>query len=410
MNKKRIGIIGNSLSGDLAASLLKNEYTVLRFTDQSDCLPAYPFFGNDLKTGIMKQFFEDTVEEMPKIRKNAVQLSIVLDKEEYLYEMNIQNFQKKLEIDFPEDAEGINCFFSEIERIGIEWSEFIMNRFDGTKVKFSASAKYYNINVEEVIENIGIQSHSFIRIIKTIIPVKEVAFSVFAGYLYTQFFDICAVPFDALAYCHSVGKKASEQKIVRDISELNVEKLSSDTEGLDEEKLHAVVDLRQSTKSSENSIKVGTLSPRIALASDTLYLINQGDQIITKVWNSHILNYNSQFQWCFEAVSYNQEVISMSQVEKCLTRFMTRFRETEVLDNTRLNQRFDLVNGAGYAWAFSKKESLKDPTNLIRKHTLTDFSCTHWGFAWFSAAYHILNVVNNQMKFTYDRYKISELR
>ncbi|MBL1228799.1 hypothetical protein IW492_06075 [Enterococcus sp. BWB1-3] len=406
---KRIGIIGNNLSGDLAASLLKKKYEVLRFTDQIEDVSVYPFFGNDLKTGIMKQFFEDTVEDSLEIRKNAVQLSIVLDKEEYVYEMNIQSFQKKLENDFPKEVEGINYFFSEIERIGIEWSEFITSRFDGKKVKFSASAKYYNKNVEEVIEYIGIQDPTFIRIIKTLIPVKEVTFSVFAGYLYTQFFDICALPFDALAYCQKVGKQSSEQRIVHDISELKIEKFSNDTAEF-EETMDAVIDLRQVTKSSENSIKVGYLSPQITLASDTLYLINQGDQIITKVWNSQLLNYNAPSQWCFEGVSYNRETISMGQVEECLTPFVTSSSETEVVDDSKINQRFDVVNGAGYAWAFSKKESLKDPTNLIRKHTSTDFSCTHWGFAWFSAAYHILNVVDNQMNFTSDRYKISEMR
>lgn len=406
---KRIGIIGNSLSGDLAASLLEKEYEVLRFTDQSEDVSVYPFFGNDLKTGIMKQFFEDTVKELPEIRKNALQLSIVLDKKEYIYEMNIQSFQKKLTTDFPADAEGINYFFSEIERIGIEWSEFITRRFDGKKVKFSTSAKYYNKNVQEVIEHIGIQSSSFIRIIKTIIPVKEVAFSVFAGYLYTQFFDICALPFDAVAYCQKAGKQSSVQKKVQDLSDLKVEKLSQDIDEA-EEIVQAVVDLRQTTKSSGNFIKVGSLSPRSALASDTFYLINQEDQIITKVWNSQLLNYKAPSQWCFEAVSYRQETISIRQVEEALTTFVNRISENDVVDDTKLNQKFDVVDGSGYAWAFSKKESLKDPTNLIRKHTSTDFNCTHWGFAWFSAAYHILNVVDNQMNVTTDRYKISEMR
>lgn len=405
---KRIGIIGNSLSGDLAASLLKKEYEVLRFTDQSEDVSIYPFFGNDLNTGIMKQFFEDTVKELPEIRKNALQLSIVLDKEEYVYEMNIQSFQKKLTTDFPVDAEGINYFFSEIERIGIEWSEFITRKFDGKKIKFSISAKYYNKNVEEVIENMGIKNSYFIRIIKTIIPVKEIAFSVFAGYLYTQFFDVCALPFDALMYCQKSGKQSAKQKIVRDLSNLKVEKFSQNTDE-SKEILHAVIDLRQTTKSNRNSIKVGSLSSQIALSSNTLYLINQGDQVITKVWNSQLLNYNAPSQWCFEAVSYSQEIISIEQVEECLTPFMKKISETKVIDDAKLNQRFDVVDGAGYAWAFSKKESLKDPTNLIRKHTSKEFSCTHWGFAWFSAAYHIFNVVDNQMNVTSDRYKVSEL-
>nr|WP_218776225.1 hypothetical protein [Enterococcus sp. 4G2_DIV0659] len=369
----------------------------------------YPFFGNDLKTGIMKQFFEDTVEDSLEIRKNAVQLSIVLDKEEYVYEMNIQSFQKKLENDFPEEVDGINYFFSEIERIGVEWSDFITGRFDGKKVKFSASAKYYNKNVEDVIEHIGIQDRTLIRIIKTIIPVKEIAFSVFAGYLYTQFFDVCALPFDALTYCQKVGKQSAEQRMIHDISRFKIEKCSNDTAEF-AETMDAVIDLRQTMKSSGNSIKVGSLSSQIELSSDTLYLINQGDQIITKVWNRQLLNYNAPSQWCFEAVSYAQETISMGQVEECLTPFVTSSSETGVVDDLKINQKFDVVNGAGYAWAFSKKESLKDPTNLIRKHTSTDFGCTHWGFAWFSAAYHILNVVDNQMNFTSDRYKISEMR
>lgn len=313
---KRIGIIGNSLTGDLAASLLKNNYEVFRFTDQTGQLPVHPFFGNDLNTGIMKQFFKDNDMELPESRKNAVQLAIVLDKDEYLYEMDIWSFQKKLEIDFSEDAEGITSFFSEIKRIGIEWSEFIVNRFDGKKVKFFASSKYYNKNVEEVVESMGIQSPTFMKIIKTILPVKEVAFSVFAGYLYTQFFDVCAVPFDVLDYCRSMGKKASEQKAVHDLSDLKVEKLPDSIDRLVENTVHAVVDLRPSVKSSENSIKIGYLSTQLELASDTLYLINQEDRLITKVWNSHILNYEANSQWYFETVSYNREAVSRVNIFK----------------------------------------------------------------------------------------------
>ena len=58
----------------------------------------------------------------------------------------------------------------------------------------------------------------------------------------------------------------------------------------------------------------------------------------------------------------------------------------------------------GYMWAFSTKQSLLDPTYAFFKKKESVFTINYWGFAWFSAAFNIYNILLNKTDFSNQYY------
>lgn len=422
MNKEKkkanIVVLGNGVSAMLVAILLSNNYTIVSISDSTLKRGVLPFYPNDMIFGIMKQFFCDLDIDDLETSKCISKVKLFVNQHWIEMGNSLNDLENFLEANYLDEADNLKKLFSAIREVGKEWESFIKNRFDSRNVKFVQSPKYMN-SLQKTFDKFNIQNNELRSILSSFIPVSDVSFTVYAGYIYTQFFDMNATSYNVWEFIHKLAdEKISKSVVVKDIKELDILKETDACLDADiVECADSIIDFRGITKvtlhENENQtiLRGAIADKKTVFEKDIFYLIKIDDKHSIRIWHENAFDYsNIKGTWQYEFVSSKADCeILLNQLQEWLQEFIdpTIYLEKEKVCNSNyFEKEFDVIGGSGYCWAFNQKQSMKDPTNLFTKHKSAYINCSYWGFAWFSAAYHAFNVVQNQMEFTENKLKI----
>ena len=415
-NKKKAIIIGNGIATSLIGLLINCHFEVCKITDSKDERKVYPFYSNDIAKGIMRQFCEDVnlsfdIDEAEPHKLQIGSLWGTID-----CEFQIESFQNALIDKYPKYESCIEELFHTIKELGLEWISFLENHFSCKGLKMKYSVKYNGTTLKQYLERIGIDDIGLTELLFTLLPIREVTLPVYAGYVYTQYFDHHVLKEDVWSELENPCAQKSTIKQVADINQLTVGTEVMDGESVLEE-ADCIVDLRikEPLQLYENNNKVvirGTVTSD-CFDGDYEYHINLQEEKNIRIWK---ILYNSQSyekeakDWQFELTVPKRESGEYSIViDKVQTELRDFFGKEVTINKDQLlygeyfQRNFNCKDGAGYTWAFNVKQSRMDPTNMFKKHKDNYLQCSHWGFAYFSQAYHIYNIIMQQMDFNNDK-------
>lgn len=424
IERKTVAIMGNGLSAVAATLLLADEYDVLRICEGNNQLKGIPFYPNDISSGIMGQYLEDIGLGYLKSAKKITNVVLFVNEKRLDLGNSFDEFGHILKSCYPEEEEKLNVFFDTVRKIGQEWTSFIENRFNSKAVKFVYSPKYM-ISLDKAFEKFQITNVDLQEILSAFLPVKDVAFAVYSGFLYTQFFDMNALECNIWEALNSMAEKSiSEVVMVKDLGELmyHTEEEPFMEEAFKEEEELVLADIlinftnrkKQGDNVNENlSVYRGNMiDAEDVLNSHDFYLLRLAETGNVRIWNDSAFDLSvKDGNWQFELTCQADipQNILIEQLEGQLQKYFDlslSIEKGKIYGPAFYEKAFDANSGSGYCWAFNVKQSMKDPTNLIKKQKSTDFSCSYWGFAWLSAAYNVYNAVNNQMVHTGNELKI----
>lgn len=415
-DEKLVALIGNNVAGDLLTLLLPENYKVIKISSKETSSQYMPYYPNDITNGIMKQFLTDTGIIVKRKKKVIRKVSVIVNHNFYIMEASFHGFIEALGSYFPQANTEIKSFVETVEKIGIEWKSFIKSKFDPGAVRFTESSKYMGMSLEKACEKYGFPGE-LKELLLSIVPVRDISFSVYSGYLYTQFFDINALDGDIWKDISQLAGSRQKKIVVSNLKHMKLQKGKKVEEV--EEKICCVLDFRPRLKEipeeneSKKVIRGMFFNSKAVLEDDTLYIAQIDDGCNVKIWNSTALHLEDRNAgWQFEITDMcgiaHTEIISKLEKWVCVQiNSDIRVCSDTVTEEHYFDGMYDVNNDSGYCWAFNKSQSLLDPTNLFRKQTDTYFNCSHWGFAWFSAAYNAYNAILRQMYFKDEYYKIN---
>lgn len=416
MNDYKIAIIGNSPVSEIVSLLLGNNFEVTCYKDTVETAVCYPYFANDLNEGILKKFIEKTNISLHE--RNLPDIEIKYDKcATFVCQPTFENFSNTLKSEFCEHFKKIEIFLNDVEKIGKEWKDFIENDFDSNKTRMIYSAKFFDKTLEKYFKKIGLKSQPIFQICQTILPVLDVSFSVFSGYLYTQFFDNHILK-------EQLWKEIKLQSLAR-IKEIKVDKLPNlrfEKTTINEpskEKFNCIIDLREDgannnffNKTNDNVSQfaiLGTICLKNqVLEKNRLYCFKDINRSSLRIW-SNFESCNTEFQFELyingDNLDFNN---SLNYNDFVLNTIRNYLGDSEITDidiiynHKQIKKMFD--TNKGYMWAFSTKQSLLDPTYAFFQKKESVFTINYWGFAWFSAAFNIYNILLNKTDFSNQYY------
>ncbi|WP_449077991.1 hypothetical protein [Ruminococcus sp.] len=403
-NALRVAVIGNGPQADLLGVLLQTQgHRVARFRSIRSYHADQPYYPNDLTTGIMKKFFTDSSIAVTSCKKIK---GFHLEYSGMIFELpeSFQAFEQYLYEHYSEEGEKLRLFMEDVRTVGCEWFHYIASGFTDAGC-MKRSGRLFALTLEDAFVKYDIRTPSLLALFRLILPKPGVMFTVFCGYLYTQFFDVCALKEDVLEII------AARQMIVL-VPSLNELSISTQTEAGDYD---AVVDYRQPTtppaSDTTGAVVVGSFTTHeCKLQTNVEYIVRMPfDECTVRLWNQCLLQMNGcKDNWHFELIYQGRLLPDALQRSRAWFEEFTgttpeqfTFSPPETID-----MYFDTSNANGYEWAFDKAHSMKDPTNLVRKHRKSILNPSYWGFAWFSAAYHAANIINNQMLRGNETYNI----
>lgn len=403
-NVLRVGVIGNGPQADLLGVLLQTQgHGVVRFRGVEAYSVDRPYYPNDLTAGIMKKFLADSGIAVSSCKRLK---GFHLEHAGMVFELpeNFQAFEQYLYDHYPEEREKLRHFMEEVGTVGGEWGQYISSGFmDSGCMK--RSGRLFALTLEDAFVKYDLHTPSLLALFRLILPKSGVMFTVFCGYLYTQFFDVCALNEDVL----DIVAARQTTVVVPSLNELSV---STQTEAGD---YAAVVDYRQLTTPSDldvaGAVLVGSFTAcGCRLQPNVEYIVRMpSDECTVRLWNEHLLQmHGCENNWHFELIYAGQLLPDALQRSRAwIEDFVgTTLEQFTFSSPEMIDLYFDTSHANGYEWAFDKAHSMKDPTNLVHKHRKSVLNPCYWGFAWFSAAYHAANVVSNQMQCGKESYNI----
>ncbi len=400
---KKIAVIGNGPTGQILALLLKDFCKCVRVVDRTDEKNCVPFYANDIERGILKQFCDVAGISLQTCECGMRKIHIVPgDGKPFCCDSSMDSFRRGLEERFPEQKEAIGRLFADIEDVGEEWATLIRNHFDASRGSMKKSAAYANMTLARYLERAGISGPDVKEILFTVLPVGDVTFSVFAGYFYTQFFDIHILCQDL--WKEIAGKAAGLETVVTagHLENIVIEK---ETEGQAEEgilkNMDGVIDLRCSRltgRPAENTRKriwAGTFST-CQLDESRIYHLAMCDGGFLRLWKNLYLPWRKEDQWQFEALMEESSRMDDKKVSDLVKRQVRDCLGADIHVKSVCGPDYFAAHydtPYGYMWAFNPGQSRMDPSDLYKKQKMPCIRMGYWGFAWFSAAfclYHIL--------------------
>lgn len=401
----RIAVIGNGPQAGLLGILLqKKGYSVSQFCSIDTQSIELPYYPNDLTGGIMKKFFMDSCISVNYRKKIK---SFHLEYADMVFDIpnNFQEFEQYLYEHYSEEGEKLHHFMDDVRIVGNEWLHYIEGGFMNAEC-MKRSGELFALTLEDAFIRYDISTPSLRELFRLILPKSGVMFNVLSSYLYTQFFDVCALQEDLLNII------ASRQTVVS-VPSLNALSVSIQIETGDY--YDAVIDYRQSgTRSDLDSACAVVMGSFVThgckLRIDVEYIVRiPSNKCTIRLWNQSLLQMNGkEDSWKFELI-YAEHVKPDTPENSrfWFENFTGVAVEQFIVSSTKtVDMYFDTSHANGYEWAFDKMRSMEDPANLIRKHKENILNPNYWGFAWFSAAYHAANIINNQMQYGNDRYTI----
>lgn len=417
MKNKRIAVIGNSPVGQLLTLMLDGRYEVVRVTDCEKKPECIPFYANDIERGILKQFciiagipFQDAAGGRPR-------MNIALDsKRQFCFESSYVSFREKILKHYPQYREAVKRLFLDIKGAGEEWSTFIKNNFDPAGARMKTSAKYAGMTVDKYLGKIGLLDSDIRRIMHAVLPVGDVTFPVFAGYLYTQFFDNHILRQNIWEEIDSLAEERGSCICLDDLKSAAVEDAGKESGGkLVLENADGVIDLRcldlkeGQTENTRKQIWEGFCGAR-GLDDKVIYHAKTEEGILVRLWKSLYAPARSKNQWQFELLAEKKDGFDAGAAVCFIKEKMREYYDADIEIDLNsvyapeyLEKHYD--SACGYRWAFNAKQAMEDPVNLYKRQKSPYIKCGYWGFAWLSAAFFLYHAVEKQVEWG-GKYKI----
>lgn len=400
----RIAVIGNGPQADLLGILLQTKgHSVVRFRSIDVQGVALPYYPNDLMGGIMKKFFTDSCIPVNYCKKIK---GFHLEYADMVFDIpnNFQEFEQYLYEHYPEESEKLHLFMDDMRTVGSEWLHYIESGFTNAGC-MRRSGELFALTLEDAFVKYDISAPSLRELFQLILPKPGVMFTVLSGYLYTQFFDVCALQEDLPDIINARQTAVS----VQSLNSLSV--ITQDEAG----DYDAVVDYRQSGAPSDLNFSCPVVTGSFVahgckLQVNVEYIIRMpSNECTVRLWNQSLLRVNGNEDiWQFELIYADLLKPDTPQNSRAWFENFTGavIEQFTVSSLETVDMHFDTSHANGYEWAFDKVHSMKDPTNLVRKHRKSILNPNYWGFAWFSAAYHAANIINHQMRCGNESYTI----
>lgn len=379
MQEKKVFVIGNNLMAEILSAILADEFQVIKISNENNDTKT-PYYPNDINDGIMKQFLKDAeLTDKYESTKPEVLFKIYTDYDEMTYNGGVSNFKQALIRKFPVYSEQIKELFDIFDKIGNEWNNYIKNRFSANASMFKISAKYGMIEMKQIVQKFNL-SEEIKDFICALLPKDDVTMSVFGGYLVTQAFDINCMNlslFDILS-----DNKRNIDIQVDDINKFECKFVQDED---------YIVDCRQRDNVERHGgySKFWDNTGKMPL-NTVMYFKSKSYWF--HIWNNSIIQ-KGDFGWNVEYVFYDDETDVKIIEEKIRIIFDGDVKLYETYEDVEIAKRYGLPIVKGYNWAFNMQETLKDPMNLMRVPKGNVLSCEKWGYAWFSAAYYVRNIL-----------------
>ncbi len=416
MDKYKIAIIGNSPISDVVSLLLGEKFEITRWKDTRKQPDYFPYFANDLKTGILENFIKKT--NLQFVEECSPDLEICYNVDSiFSCHSNFQDFSVTLKSDFNEYIDELNIFLTDIERIGREWKQFIDNDFNSKRIGMIYSSKFFNKTLVNYLKKIGLYSSPIYQICQTILPISDVSFAVFSGYLYTQFLDNHFLKKNLIKELRVESSYKIKEKVVSELAKLNLKPIFQND--VYREKYNCIVDLRESFDNdffkteNENVKQIAVLGEFILkerrLKPGKVYYFNKRDGVSLRIWSDLFDENDMKFQ--FEMFIDETLIFDISEIElrklifaKLKHDFNIPIESEKFLFYTPSQIKKFYDTNRGYMWAFSIEQTLLDPTFIFSKKQKGILKINYWGFAWFSAAFSIYNLILNSVDFSNNYY------
>ena len=379
MQGKNVVVIGNNLIAEILSEILPDEFHVVKISN-GDNDTKVPYYPNDVNDGIMRQFLKDAdLTDKYEAIKQDVLFKIYTDHDEMAFKAGVDNFKQALMEKFTEYSERIEKVFNVFSEIGKEWNVYIKNRFSRNPSIFKISGKYGMIEMKQIDQKFDL-SENIKDIICAILPRNDETMSVFGGYLVTQAFDINRLDV-SLFNILSDNKK---------IESINVDDINNFDCKFSEEEDY-IVDCRQNENVEIHGGYAKFLDKTGKMPLNTVMYIKSKSYWL-HIWNGSIIQ-KDNLTWNVEYIIYDGEADIKGVEEKIRSIFKGNVKLYEICDDVKIVDQYGLPIIRGYSWAFNKKETLKDPMNLMRVPKGNVLSCEKWGYAWFSAAYYVRSIL-----------------
>lgn len=241
-------------------------------------------------------------------------------------------------------------------------------------------------------------------------------FAVFAGYLYTQFFDNHILSKDIWKELCLLGGKLGSSSILYDLNRVIVEEEEKKNTGnLILNNIDSVIDLRCSdfiVQQADNTNKLvwGGFFFTDKLNENVIYYLEIKNGIYIRFWKSLYQPNRKGKRWQFELLAEKNRTLNAQKTAQLIRDKLREYFNIEIGIETNsvyspdyFARYFDC--SYGYMWAFNLRQSMNDPTNLYSKQKSSDIKGGYWGFAWFSAAFCLYNAIKKQVEWK-GKYKL----
>lgn len=408
MKNRNIAIIGNSPAAQILVILLQEKgRQIYRISSVEDEKKYMPFYANDLDLGILGRVCEKTGLDIHSLEDKERKIRIGFQEGKSLdCHSSMEGFRDKLEKAYPDEHQGLAVLFADIEGIGEEWASFIKNDFHSKGVSMKKSAKYATTTVKDYLKRIKIGTSDISKILYAMLPIGDVTFPVFSGYISTQFFDNHHLKENPWKEIARRANRISEKISVEDIKKVSVALGESpSTEPAILAQADSVIDLRffpiKGGMDGENMHKViwGGRLHTDGLDEERIYYLTAGEDVSLRLWTDLYGTQSKKNHWNFEMLIREDQGQTEESISKLLKGFLAReygakVRVEELFSPGYFENAFD--GQYGYGWAFNKKQVMSDPTNLYSPQSEALVRRGFWGFAWFSAALNIYHLLTTQ--------------